>query len=1013
MAVCVRCGQDNPDGFRVCGMCGSELVHAASTAVQVRKTVSIVFADVVGSTALGERVDPESMRNAMSRYFEVIREVIERHGGTVEKFVGDAVMAVFGIPELHEDDALRAVRAAEEMRTRLAQLDLGLTIEMRTGVNTGEVVAGEGETFATGDAVNVAARLEQAAAPGEILLGPATQRLVAAAIRSEEVEPLVLKGKSEPLPAFRLLEVLPDAPAYTRRIDAPFVGRARELGRLHDALNEAIAEGACRMAVVTGTAGVGKSRLLRELATSAGPGVRFLVGRCLSYGEGITYWPLRDVVHQLTGDNPEAELTRLLAGDTTAAAAVAGAVGLTPGAAQSGEIHWSVRKLLETVASEQPLLLVLDDLHWAESTFLDLVDYLAGFVRDAPLLIVAAGRPELLDARPEWRAQCIALESLDERDASALVDELAAGLPEDVRRRVVDAAEGNPLFVEQLVALAAEGGGAVEVPPTIQALLSARIDRLTAEERSVAECGAVEGRLFHRGAVTELAPAAVRPHATTHLLSLVRRDLVRPDQSLFAGDDGFRFGHALIRDAAYAAAPKALRSELHEHYVEWLERVSGDRISELEEIVGYHLEQAYRLGVEVGRPRHDLAERAGRLLGAAGRRALSRGDVAAGLGLLERALAVLDESATGRPELTAWLATACMQSGDLARGLEIAEGGRAGAAGPVAVAQSLVVELEIKLLTSQVSVAEVLEALGPAMKAFEDADDHAWQARAWLLVASTGNVTARLGDMVQPLRRALDHASIAGEASSRAEALFWLGATIAIGPTPVQDALEQMAALRELSQTRLEHAYLDVPLAFLMALAGDMDEARRFGHAGRGFFREIGNALVYAGTSFVTGHVEMFARDFAAAEREYRAGYETLLAAGEQGYRSSVAVGLAQSLLAQGRENEAEGFAHEAAEIAAADDVLSQSGWRLASAQVLARRGEDEEALRLAQEGVSIARTSDAPTHQAEALLALAEVHRLGGRAPECGDAVAAAVELFEGKGATALADQARTHLLR
>jgi tetratricopeptide (TPR) repeat protein len=428
----------------------------------------------------------------------------------------------------------------------------------------------------------------------------------------------------------------------------------------------------------------------------------------------------------------------------------------------------------------------------------------------------------------------------------------------------------------------------------------------------------------------------------------------------------------------------------------------------VDEIVGYHLEQAHRLATEVGRPRPDLAERAGGLLGGAGRRALSRGDVSAGLKLLERARAMLGDGAGDRPELALWLATAFVQSGNLARALELTEAERAAAVGPAASARSLIVDLEIRLLMSRVTAAEVIDAMVPAVDALEAAKDHCWLARAWLLVAAASNVTAQFGEMEAPLRRALEEATIAGEASSRAEALFWLGATIALGPTPVEQGLAHTSELRKLAQTRLEHAYLDVPAAFLMALAGDIDEARRFVGNGRDFFRESGNALVYAATSFVAGHVEMFAQDFTAAEREYREGHETLLAAGETGYRSTIAIGLAQSLLAQGREDEAEPFAREAAEIAGADDVVSQAGWRLCLAQVLARRGGDEDALRLALEAVATAATSDAPAHQAEALLALAEVHRLGGRPEGQAEAAGKAVERFERKGATALADQAR-----
>ena len=587
---------------------------------EARKTVTIVFSDVSGSTTLGEELDPETVRRVMRRYFDEAQAVLERHGGTVEKFIGDAVMAVFGIPQLHEDDALRAIRASAELRLRLGDLndelerDWGVRIAVRMGVNTGEVVAGDaalGDSFATGDAVNVAARLEQSASPGEILVGDATLRLVRDAVRVEEVEPLAVKGKAEPvLPgasstSFRTFRPTP------RRLDAPFVGRESELAALEQAFERCAEEETCRLVTVLGPPGVGKSRLARELLAAVDARARVVVGRCLPYGEGITYWPLAEIVQQVAGRD-HAGILELVADDEHAeliAKRIASAVGLAPADGRSEEVSWAVRRLLESLSRQRPLVVVFDDIHWAEPTFLDLIEYLAGFTA-GPVLLLGLARPDLFETRASWatprpNADAVVLEPLSERDAGALIDRLSSGarLSEATRSQIVEISSGNPLFLEQIVALKVEqngDSGELVVPPTIQALLAARIDRLDPGERAVIERAAVEGRSFHRGAVSELLPESVRQTLGSDLMSLVRKELIRPDRAAFAGDDGFRFAHILVRDAAYAAMAKELRAELHEQFADWLARAAEGRMAEFEELVGYHLEQAHVYRAELG-----------------------------------------------------------------------------------------------------------------------------------------------------------------------------------------------------------------------------------------------------------------------------------------------------------------------------------------------------------------------------------------------------------------------------
>jgi len=636
--ACGQCGRESPDEFGFCPGCGAPLATTAPR--EVRKVVTVLFCDLTGSTAIGERTDPEALRALMSRYYDTARSVLERHGGTVEKFVGDAVMAVFGIPVASEDDALRATRAAVELREVVQELGL----DARIGVNTGAVVAGEGDTLVTGDAVNVAARLEQAAGAGEILLGEDTLRLVRDAVTTESLE-LTLKGKTGTVPAHRLRALDARAVGVARRLARPMVGRERERVRLRADFDDVVATSSCRLFTLIGPAGIGKSRLVADFLEHVAGSATVAGGRALSYGEGITYWPLVEMLVQL-GVEPSQ------------------AIRSSP-----AETQLATRALLEGHAGGQPLVLVIDDLHWAEEPMLDLVEHLVDWSRAAPILVLCVARPELLDVRPGWgggklNATSVLLEPLDDADARTLADGLLADveLDDETRMRILRTAEGNPLFLEEMAALAREADGAVEVPPTIRALLQARLDALNDDERVVVERGAVEGQVFHRGAVTALSPATPRVDVGGQLLSLVRKEVVRPDRALIEGDDAFRFRHLLIRDTAYEALPKAVRADLHERFADWLE--ANVELVEQDEILGYHLEQAARFRAELGDPAAAIAgRRAAAHLGRAGHAALERGDLHATQNLLGRALE-LAETGTDRRRLIPDLADTLIETRD-------------------------------------------------------------------------------------------------------------------------------------------------------------------------------------------------------------------------------------------------------------------------------------------------------------------------------------------------------------
>ena len=682
MAVCGTCGQENPEIARFCLACAAPLAAGARVGREVRRTITVLFSDLVGSTALGEQLDPESLRLVMDRYFGEMSAIVERHGGRVEKFIGDAVMAVFGIPVLHEDDALRAVRAAAEMRDALIPLndelerDRGVRIQVRLGVNTGEVVAGDGageQRFATGDAVNVAARLEQAARPGEILVGESTHRLVREAVMVEAVEPLTLKGKDQAVAAFRLLAV----PGVAgRRLGSPIVGRDHELEVLARAFERVVDERACRLVTVLGSAGVGKSRLVHEFLARRSDEATILRGRCLSYGEGITFWPIKSVVTEAAGltgeESPQAARGKIRSVVEAAPDAdlivdrVTEAIGVAESVPGQRGITWATGRFFEELAKRGSLVVVFDDIHWGEPTFLDFVETVTEHSRESPILLLCMARPDLLEVRPAWGegdqdAARLLLTPLSDEASDRLITNLL-GAPEvadDVRTRISEVAEGNPLFVEEMVAMLIDKGlllrrngslaasgelSQLSLPPTIQAVLAARLDRLGRDDRAVLERGSVEGKIFHRSAVLELSPAADRPQVDRRLSLLLQREFLQRVRASFADEQAFRFRHQLLRDVAYESQSKTVRAELHERFAGWLEGKAGDRAEGFEEILGHHLQEAYRYKAELGpvdERGRDLAARAAHRLGSAGLRAHARGDMWGARKLLSGAVALL------------------------------------------------------------------------------------------------------------------------------------------------------------------------------------------------------------------------------------------------------------------------------------------------------------------------------------------------------------------------------------
>jgi class 3 adenylate cyclase/tetratricopeptide (TPR) repeat protein len=1024
-------------------MSGAAATQLRMTEPEVRKVVTVLFSDVTDSTRLGQELDPEAVRQLVSRYFGEMKVVVERHGGVVEKFIGDAVMAVFGVPQAHEDDPLRAVRAAQEMRDELRRLNeefqtsWGVTLVARTGLYTGEVIAGEparGESFVVGDTVNTASRLENAAQPGEILIGEPTHRLVAGAVSAEDVGPLTLKGKREPVRAFRVLEIDPSAPGWTRRLDSPLVGREEQL-----ALLEASVERPAEVAVVTliGAAGVGKSRLSHEFLERVADRATVLRGRCLPYGEGITFWPIAGVLRDATGiddrDSPEHAQMRIseLLTDAEDAALVAERLAtlVGSGAATPGiqETFWAVRKVFEHLGKERPLVVVFDDIHWAEATFLDLVEYLADRVRTRVVLLCLA-RPELLEIRPGWmsmnpKARVISLEPLSGDEIDGLIRNLTAGaeLEDEARARIAEVAEGNPLFIEELLRMLVDDGilkrrngtwtvagdlSGLAIPPTINALLSARLDRLERDERAVIERAAIVGRVFSWEAVAWLSPPEARAGVILQLQSLSRKELVRPDYTEIG--ESFRFTHILIRDAAYTAIPKADRAELHERFADFIEAEARELSGEYEEIVGYHFDQARQLRLELGPPTERTAElgaRAADVLASAGRRAFGRGDMSAAVKLLSRAAALLPERDPERAELLPQLAFALFETGDFDRlkGVVAETHRTAVASGSSSLeAYAVILGLWIDVAWAPHGWAdEAQREAATAIFAFEAARDDRGLAKAWALLGLVYLVRAQFASAEQAWEKAAEHAQRAGDRRDELESLSWVPLVVWAGPTRTERGLQRCEQIVERARgDKKVVASALIAKAGFVAGQGEFDEARRLIAAARTLLEEVALTVWLAGpVAQFAGWVELLAGDPVAAERQLRWGYEKLNEIGELSWLSTTTALLAEAVYLIGRSEEAEELTRASEESAGAEDRYSHALLRNVRAKVLARRGDAEGAEALARASVTLVDETDFLDLRWHIRMGWAEILRTGGRGEDARTVLMEAREIAERKG--------------
>ncbi len=963
-----------------------------------RRTVTVLFCDLVDSSRLAGDLDPEVYRQVLSRYFELARAAIERHGGTVEKFIGDAVMAVFGVPELHEDDALRAVRAAADAQEALRIEDWEVQLAARIGVSTGEVhvllTPGQ-DLHVSGAAASIASQLEERAPVGGILLSEATHRLVRDAVRAEPVEG-----------AWRVVELLADAPAYARRLDAPLVGRVEELERLRTTYARARDEKHCRVVTVVGEAGIGKTRLARELVSLVRNEAPVLVGRCASYGEGATYLPVAEIVRAAADEESLAAIRKLMEGEEDADAVaqrIAELTGIAEAPAAPGEALWAVRRLLESVARERPLVVVFDDIHWAEPTLLDLIEYLGEWA-EGQILVLCLARRDLLEARPGWGGPTstgflVQLDPLPAETLGMLVEGLAdEPIDREVQERIVEHAGGNPLFAEQLVALAAEAPElALERPPaTVEALLASRLDRLDPRELDVIRRAAVVGRRFTRA---ELADLSTGEDPTAQLAGLTERGLVHPVQDLF------RFHHVLVRDVAYRGIPKGERAELHELAGRGLDRRDG-----VDELVGYHFEQAYRYLKELARVddhARELAQEGGERLGRAGIRAWKRADAPAAVNLLSRAVDLTPDA----HELACELGLALRVSGDFDRAATVLV--RASEADDKFTARRARLELAfLRSLAEPDHTEELLEAARVAIPLLEQVRDDRALGRAWLSIAHVrGGFYCEYAAMEDAAVRAAACYRRSGWSSSTA--LEYLGSALYFGPKPVDEAIAQCGELLRLYEgDRASEANVQLWLGGLNSMRGDFEVGRTLVTQAWTGYRDLGlktAAVDLCGRAWAA--IEMFAGSPDKAENFLRECCSHLQELHHTAALATRAAELASAIYEQGRYEDAADWILVARESSGRDDLDAALSRQPVEARILARQSTVVEAERLARETLALVSRTDALNRHADALLALADTFELSNRSQEAQKILTNALVLYEQKGNKVGADRVRARL--
>ncbi|MFN2525297.1 MAG: AAA family ATPase [Actinomycetota bacterium] len=1042
-SACAQCGRIAGLDDRFCSGCGVALAPPRSG--DVRKPLSALFCELITISEGTGAPDPEVEGRLLVRARAELQRVFESHGAIIEPGPPHEVTGIWGLPQAHEDDAMRALRAAAQARAHVSELastwqqELGAKLRPSFAVVTGETViprAGSAPA-GTGKALLFARGLMQAAPPEEILLDAETHRLVQNRVEAETLSP----GR------FRLNRLI-EAPRTAPHLgQAPLVNRRRELELLAGVLDRAVADRQWHLFTLIGPAGSGKSRLAKELLAARGSGVEVLRGRCLSYGAGATFHPIGEAVKQMAGirgDQNAAATVRRLAdltatrhgpGAASVAERVAQLIGLAPGEGPLEEAFWALRQLLAQVADERPVVLVIDDLQWAEPTLLDLLEYLTDGFTAAPVMLLCLARPEFLELRPAWgggRANTwsASLGPLDQADSELLIESLIGrnSLPGAAQTRILEGAGGNPLFIEETLEMLIDDGllesedgrwvassdlSRLQIPPAIHAVLAARLDHLPGEQRAVLECASVVGKVFHRDAVAALLPPGFRD-LDAILQDLLRKGLIATGTLNIDPPGTFRFIQSLLRDATYAGIVRTERAQLHEGHAAWLEKSLTEESRESDEAIAYHLQQAYRYRREESPETElrELADRAGRWLAAAGRKAFDAWDMAGAAALLDRALDFFSAEDPARLKLLPDLAYACKQLGEVDRAEMLLEEGlaraeRLGEEKAGLHSGLLLLELELESRGLQTDLAE--KQLSDLAARAERAGDDLAISRAWYVRSFVHWIQLHEEEHARCLERSLGYARRAGSRHDEVRILGEL-APSPWGPTPVSRGIQSCHQVLEQTagSTRVRATTL-CRLAGFEALRGDFDSARPHLQEAWAIFEELGlTSLIARMACEYGGFIEFLAGRFDEAVAYFRQGCDSLRQQGQMGYMATLAAELARALFAQGKHAEAERFLSETRAAAAPDDVDALQLAQSTEARLLAARGEFEEAERVAREAFDSIKKSDFVLLHANALLNLAQVLAAAGRGEEAQQAAEDAARHYELKESAYLAAQAR-----